>query len=138
MDTIIMAIPLDVDIVILKTFGNLRTFIISKHFFKICLRVLMILYSSIVCNVHPITKHEERKASNMAIMTVKTKAEAWNEANKVFPTKYEKDEAASIRAGYDIYRHPAMKRYHRICDLGNCLEVFTGEYGDDPLCILIL
>jgi hypothetical protein len=63
-------------------------------------------------------------------MTVTNKDQAWAEVNKLFPTDYEKDEAASLRAGYDIYRHPTLNYYSRICDLGNRLEVLTGEYGE--------
>lgn len=63
-------------------------------------------------------------------MTVTTKEQAWAEVNRLFPTDYEKDEAASLRAGYDIYRHPTLNYYTRICDLGCRLEVLTGEYGE--------
>jgi|GEM_PF-2221272 len=56
--------------------------------------------------------------------------EAWNKVNEIFPTDYEKDYASSERAGYDIYRHPTLNYYSRICDLGNRLEVLTGEYGE--------
>jgi hypothetical protein len=38
-------------------------------------------------------------------MIVTTIEKAWAEANKIFPTDYDKDEASSQRAGYDIYRH---------------------------------
>lgn len=64
-------------------------------------------------------------------MKVKTKEEAWAEANKIFQTDYEKDELSSERAGYDIYRHPTLNYYCRICDLGDRLEVLTGEYGEN-------
>lgn len=64
-------------------------------------------------------------------MNVKTREEAWAEANKIFPTDYEKDESSSERAGYDIYRHPTLNYYCRICDLGDRLEVLTGEYGEN-------
>lgn len=64
-------------------------------------------------------------------MKVASISEAWEEANKIFPTDYEKDEAASQRAGYDIYRHPTLNYYSRICDLGDRLEVLTGEYGEN-------
>ena len=60
-------------------------------------------------------------------ITVNTKAEAWEAVNRIFPTDYEKDEAASVNAGYDIYRHATLNHYSRICDLGNRLEVLTGE-----------
>ena len=63
-------------------------------------------------------------------MKVATREAAWSEANKIFPTDYDKDYAASERAGYDIYRHHTLNPYTRICDLGNRLEVLTGEYGE--------
>jgi len=63
-------------------------------------------------------------------ITVTTKEKAWEEVNKIFPTDYEKDEGSSARAGYDIYRHPTLNYYSRICDLGNRLEVLTGEHGE--------
>lgn len=63
-------------------------------------------------------------------MTVTNLTEAWAEVNKIFPTEYEKDEASSKRAGYDIYRHPTQNYYNRICDLGCRLEILTGEYGE--------
>ena len=62
-------------------------------------------------------------------ITVHTKEQAWEKANAIFPTDYEKDEAAS--AGYDIYRHYELNWYSRICDLGDRLEVLTGEYGEN-------
>lgn len=63
-------------------------------------------------------------------MKVTSKEEAWRKVNEIFPTDYEKDEASSLRAGYDIYRHPTLNYYNRICDLGCRLEVLTGEYGE--------
>lgn len=63
-------------------------------------------------------------------MKVTSREQAWQEVNKIFPTDYEKDEAASARAGYDIYRHATLNPYSRICDLGCRLEVLTGEYGE--------
>lgn len=64
-------------------------------------------------------------------MIVSSKEQAWKEVNKIFPTDYEKDLQASERAGYDIYRHHELNYYNRICDLGNRLEVLTGEYGEN-------
>lgn len=64
-------------------------------------------------------------------ITVATRDQAWEAANKIFPTDYEKDEASSQRAGYDIYRHHELNHYARICDLGNRLEVLTGEWGEN-------
>lgn len=71
-------------------------------------------------------------------MTVSSRAEAWKAANKIFPTDYEKDEASSQRAGYDIYRHPTLNYYCRICDLGCRLEVLTGESGENVVNIWIV
>lgn len=71
-------------------------------------------------------------------MTVRDKTQAWEEVNKIFPTDYEKDEASSVRAGYDIYRHRELNYYSRICDLGNRLEVLTGEYGENVVNIWIV
>lgn len=71
-------------------------------------------------------------------MKVTNRSEAWQEVNKIFPTDYEKDEASSQRAGYDIYRHPTLNYYNRICDLGCRLEVLTGEYGETVVNIWIV
>ena len=64
-------------------------------------------------------------------ITAINKEQAWQEASKLFPTDYEKDYAASQRAGYDIYRHTTLNYYSRICDLGDRLEVLTGEWGEN-------
>lgn len=71
-------------------------------------------------------------------ITVKTKEEAWKEADKIFPTDYEKDEVASAHAGYDIYRHPTMNPHTRICDFGCRLEILTGQYGENMVNIWIV
>ena len=71
-------------------------------------------------------------------ITVTTRDQAWVEANKIFPTDYEKDETASANAGYAIYRHHTLNHYSRICDLGNRLEVFTGEWGENVTNIWIV
>jgi len=70
-------------------------------------------------------------------MTVSTKEQAWAEADKIFPTDYEKDQDASVRAGYDIYKHSSNCNYDRIADLGNRLEVIvdnkaTNIWIDEP------
>lgn len=70
-------------------------------------------------------------------MKVNSRRKAWEEANKIFHTDYEKDEESSARAGYDIYRHPTLNYYNRICDLGDRLEVLTGEYGENVVNIWI-
>lgn len=69
---------------------------------------------------------------------VNSKERAWKEVNKIFPTDYEKDEEASQRSGYDVYRHPTLNYYNRICDLGNRLEVIIGEYGESVTNIWIV
>lgn len=57
-------------------------------------------------------------------MKVKTIEEAWNEANKIFPTDYEKDEFSSSRAGYPIYRSTAEGHENDyISDLNDRLEI---------------
>jgi len=58
-------------------------------------------------------------------MTVRTKEQAWTEVDKIFPTDYEKDQDASARAGYDIYKHSSNS--DRIADLGNRLEVIVNN-----------
>lgn len=62
-------------------------------------------------------------------MIVKTTAEAWEAANKMLPTDYQKDEESSQRAGYPIYRSTAADHYNfYICDLNDRLEVnMNGE-----------
>lgn len=74
-------------------------------------------------------------------MTVKNMSEAWNKANEIFPTDYEKDEQSSARAGYPVFRSTADGHYYDyICDLGDRLEInlSTGETiniwvkGDEP------
>lgn len=64
-------------------------------------------------------------------ITVTNKEQAWRKANEIFPTDYVKDETASECTGYDIYRHPTLNYYNRICDLGDRLEILTGEYGEN-------
>jgi hypothetical protein len=71
-------------------------------------------------------------------ITVTTKEQAWAEANRIFPTDYEKDDAASARAGYDIYRHRELSYYTRICDLGNRLEILLGEHGENVVNIFVI
>lgn len=63
-------------------------------------------------------------------ITVTTRDDAWAEAKKIFPVDYEKDETASANAGYTIYRNPTLNHYNKICDLGNRLEITTGELGE--------
>ena len=70
-------------------------------------------------------------------MKVTTKEKAWKEASVIFTTDYEKDYAASEKAGYDIYKHPVLNPMNYICDLGARLEVITGENGKDVINIWI-
>lgn len=58
-------------------------------------------------------------------MTVNSREQAWKEADKLFPTDYIKDEQASERAGYPIYKSTADGNESWISDLGNRLEVNT-------------
>jgi len=71
-------------------------------------------------------------------ITVATKEQAWAKVNEIFPTDYDKDWGSSERAGYDIYRHPTLNHYNRICDLGDRLEVLTGEFGEEVTNIWIV
>lgn len=56
-------------------------------------------------------------------MTVKNRKEAWEQANKLFPTDYEKDERASANAGYPIYVSTAEGVNAWISDLNVTLEL---------------
>ena len=62
-------------------------------------------------------------------MKVRSKNEAWNKANVIFPTDYIKDEVRSKKAGYDIYYSTVQSVHAWISDLGDRLEVNleTGE-----------
>lgn len=62
-------------------------------------------------------------------MTVNSRAKAWDEADKLFPSDYIKDEAKSERAGYDIYISTAEGVNAWISDLDDRLEVNL-ETGD--------
>ena len=56
-------------------------------------------------------------------MTVKSKQEAWREANIIFSTDYMKDDIRSSRAGYDVYFSTTAGVDAWISDLGNHLEI---------------
>lgn len=56
-------------------------------------------------------------------MKVTSIKEAWDEANRIFPTDYMKDEQSSHRAGYPIYRSTADGVNAWISDLNCRLEV---------------
>lgn len=62
-------------------------------------------------------------------MKVRSKQEAWDKADVIFPTDYIKDEVLSNNAGYDIYFSTAEGVYAWISDLDDRLEVNlpTGE-----------
>ena len=53
--------------------------------------------------------------------------EAWEQANRLFPSDYEQDSQGSANAGYPIYRSTSRSLpnawYNYICDLGNRLEL---------------
>ena len=55
-------------------------------------------------------------------MKVTTRAKAWEETDRIFPTDYEYDSAASKNCGYNVYRSP-VNYYDYICDLGDRLEI---------------
>ncbi len=56
-------------------------------------------------------------------MKVSSVKEAWELANRLFPTDYEKDEERSRRAGYPIHHSTAYGVNAWISDLGNRLEL---------------
>ncbi|WP_195614871.1 hypothetical protein [Intestinimonas butyriciproducens] len=56
-------------------------------------------------------------------MTVTSIKDAWNEAQRIFPTDYAEDKQRSKRAGYPIYHSTADGVNAWISDLGNRLEV---------------
>jgi len=56
-------------------------------------------------------------------ITVKTAAEAWAQADRLFPCDYMHDSARSSRAGYNIYMSTCADHYAWISDLGDRLEV---------------
>lgn len=58
----------------------------------------------------------------MKVFSIK---EAWDEANRIFPTDYQLSELSSQRAGYPVYRSN-VNFYDTINDLGDRLEVNVG------------
>lgn len=56
-------------------------------------------------------------------MKVKSRKEAWDKADILFPTDYNKDESRSKKAGYDIFYSTAAGVNAWISDLGDRLEV---------------
>lgn len=66
----------------------------------------------------------------MENIKAKSVSEAWEIANKIFPTDYEKNEESSRRAGYPIYETTSTdKRFYdfHISDLNTRLEVNMGN-----------
>ena len=57
------------------------------------------------------------------MIKVKNKEEAWQEANRLFPTDYEQDTQATLNAGYPIYYSAAEGNTSWISDLGDRLEL---------------
>ena len=57
------------------------------------------------------------------MIKVRNREEAWQEANRLFPTDYEKDERASQNAGYPIYMSTAEGENSWISDLNCTLEL---------------
>lgn len=70
----------------------------------------------------------------MAI-TVNSKNEAWQTADRIFPTDYELDPQASKNAGYDIYKSTNPANESWISDLSARLElnIDKGNYCDTIL-----
>lgn len=62
-------------------------------------------------------------------ITVNSTEAAWNEANKLFPTDYMKDDWKSERAGYPVYVSTADENESWISDLNVRLElnIFKGK-----------
>lgn len=61
------------------------------------------------------------------MIKVSSKEAAWKEADKLFPTDYEKDERATANAGYPIYMSAAEGNNSWISDLGTSLELNIQE-----------
>lgn len=56
-------------------------------------------------------------------MKALNKLEAWEIADRIFPTDYMKDEAANEKAGYPVYISTAAETNAWISDLNTRLEV---------------
>ena len=56
-------------------------------------------------------------------MTVRSRNEAWEKVNKIFPTDYTENTIKTKNAGYPIYDSNLGDDHGYICDLGNRLEV---------------
>lgn len=71
-------------------------------------------------------------------MTVNSREAAWAEANRLFPTDYEKDDRSSANAGYPIYQSTSPYNRSWISDLGDRLELnLWGERGVESINIWI-
>lgn len=68
-------------------------------------------------------------------LTVNSKNEAWQTADRIFPTDYELDLMASKNAGYNIYKSTIFANESWISDLGTRLElnIDKGNYCDTIL-----
>jgi hypothetical protein len=75
-----------------------------------------------------------------AMIKVKNKEEAWQEANRLFPTDYEQDAQATLNAGYPIYYSAAEGNTSWISDLGDRLElnIVTKKKGVESISIWII
>ena len=56
-------------------------------------------------------------------MVANNREQAWTIADEIFPTDYMKNEAKSLKAGYDIYESTAESVFAWISDLNDRLEV---------------
>lgn len=56
-------------------------------------------------------------------MRANKREQAWTIADEIFPTDYMKNEAKSLRAGYDIYESTAEGVFAWISDLNDRLEI---------------
>lgn len=61
-------------------------------------------------------------------MKVTSRARAWQEADRIFPTDYELDFGSTKNSGYNVYRS-RINYYDYICDLGDRLEINLSTGG---------
>lgn len=74
------------------------------------------------------------------MIKVKSREEAWREADRLFPTDYMKDDHASANAGYPIYMSTADGNSSWISDLNTTLElsIMNEKHGIDTIRINII
>lgn len=60
-------------------------------------------------------------------MKITSRKEAWEAADRIFPTDYEEDSESSKTAGYPIFRSTEKGNTSWISDLGNTLELNIQE-----------